>query len=48
LIGLGVAPDVLVGICVERSTEMMVGILAVLKSGGAYVPLDPGVPGGAL
>jgi amino acid adenylation domain-containing protein len=44
LIGLGVGPDVLVGICVERSTEMMVGILAVLKSGGAYVPLDPEYP----
>jgi non-ribosomal peptide synthetase component F len=37
LIGLGVAPDVLVGIAVERSVEMMVGILAILKAGGAYV-----------
>src|SRR5205823_11403866 len=37
----GVGPEVLVGICVERSLEMLVGILAVLKAGGAYVPLDP-------
>ncbi|NKI72834.1 AMP-binding protein, partial [Collimonas pratensis] len=37
----GVGPDVLVGICVERSLEMVVGLLAILKAGGAYVPLDP-------
>src|ERR1051326_8563019 len=42
--GLGVGPDVLVGICVERSTEMMVGLLAILKAGGAYVPLDANYP----
>jgi amino acid adenylation domain-containing protein/FkbM family methyltransferase len=41
---LGVGPDVLVGICVERSLEMIVGVLAVLKAGGAYVPLDPAYP----
>jgi amino acid adenylation domain-containing protein len=41
---LGVGPDVLVGICVERSAEMVVGMMAVLKAGGAYVPLDPGFP----
>ncbi|HEU4561224.1 MAG TPA: amino acid adenylation domain-containing protein, partial [Longimicrobium sp.] len=41
---LGVGPDVRVGICVERSPEMVVGMLAVLKAGGAYVPLDPGYP----
>jgi amino acid adenylation domain-containing protein/non-ribosomal peptide synthase protein (TIGR01720 family) len=41
---LGVGPDVLVGLCVERSIEMVVGILAILKAGGAYVPLDPGYP----
>ncbi|MDB4947802.1 MAG: sypB, partial [Gemmatimonadetes bacterium] len=41
---LGVGPDVRVGICVERSLEMMVGLLAVLKAGGAYVPLDPSYP----
>ncbi|MBB3643839.1 amino acid adenylation domain-containing protein, partial [Variovorax sp. BK613] len=48
LIASGVGPDVLVGICVERSVEMMVGILAVLKAGGAYVPLDPEYPADRL
>ena len=42
--GLGVGPDTLVGICVERSLEMMVGLLGILKAGGAYVPLDPSYP----
>ncbi|MDZ8052910.1 MAG: non-ribosomal peptide synthetase [Aulosira sp. ZfuCHP01] len=41
---LGVGAEVLVGICVERSVEMVVGLLAILKAGGAYVPLDPGYP----
>jgi amino acid adenylation domain-containing protein len=41
---LGVGPDMLVGICLERSIEMMVGLLAILKAGGAYVPLDPHYP----
>ncbi|NEQ74589.1 MAG: amino acid adenylation domain-containing protein [Okeania sp. SIO2C9] len=41
---LGVAPEVLVGICVERSVEMVVGLLGILKAGGAYVPLDPNYP----
>jgi len=41
---LGVGPEVLVGLCVERSLEMIVGILGVLKAGGAYVPLDPTYP----
>ncbi len=41
---LGVKPDVLVGICVERSLEMVVGLLGVLKAGCAYVPLDPAYP----
>lgn len=41
---LGVAPDVPVGVCVERSIEMVVGLLAILKAGGAYVPLDPAYP----
>ena len=41
---LGVGPDVLVGLCVERSPEMMVGLLGILKAGGAYVPLDPSYP----
>ncbi|WP_418120883.1 amino acid adenylation domain-containing protein [Variovorax sp. NFACC29] len=48
LIASGVGPDVLVGLCVERSVEMMVGILAVLKAGGAYVPLDPEYPADRL
>ncbi len=38
---LGVQPEVLVGICVERSLSMIIGLLAILKAGGAYVPLDP-------
>src|SRR5262249_11467018 len=38
---LGVGPDVLVGLCVERSLEMVIGLLGILKAGGAYVPLDP-------
>ncbi len=41
---LGVGPEVLVGLCVERSAEMVVGLLGVLKAGGAYVPLDPAYP----
>jgi myxalamid-type nonribosomal peptide synthetase MxaA len=41
---LGVEPEVLVGICVERSLEMVIGLLAILKAGGAYVPLDPRLP----
>jgi amino acid adenylation domain-containing protein len=40
----GVGPDVLVGVCMERSIEMIVALLAVLKAGGAYVPLDPAYP----
>ena len=41
---LGVQPDGLVGLCVERSLEMMVGLLGILQAGGAYVPLDPEYP----
>jgi amino acid adenylation domain-containing protein len=41
---LGVKPEVMVGICVERSVEMIVGLLGILKAGGAYVPLDPAYP----
>jgi amino acid adenylation domain-containing protein len=41
---LGVGPDVLVGLAVERSLEMVVGLLGILKAGGAYVPLDPAYP----
>ncbi len=40
----GVGPEVLVGICIERSPEMIIGIIAILKAGGAYVPLDPSYP----
>ncbi|HEX9936859.1 MAG TPA: amino acid adenylation domain-containing protein [Longimicrobium sp.] len=42
--GLGVGADARVGICVERSVEMVVGLLAILKAGGAYVPLDASYP----
>jgi amino acid adenylation domain-containing protein/FkbH-like protein len=41
---LGVGPDVLVGICQERSLDLIAGILGILKAGGAYVPLDPAYP----
>ncbi|PMU22634.1 MULTISPECIES: non-ribosomal peptide synthase/polyketide synthase [unclassified Pseudomonas] len=44
LIARGVGPDVLVGIALHRSLEMVVGLLAILKAGGAYVPLDPEYP----
>jgi aspartate racemase len=42
--GIGVGPEALVAICVERSLDMVVGLLGILKAGGAYVPLDPGYP----
>ena len=48
LIGLGVKPETRVGIAVERSVEMVVGLLAILKAGGAYVPLDPDYPSDRL
>ncbi|WP_293092302.1 non-ribosomal peptide synthetase [Moorena sp. SIOASIH] len=41
---LGVGPEILVGICVERSIEMVVGWLGIIKAGGAYVPIDPAYP----
>jgi amino acid adenylation domain-containing protein len=41
---LGVAADSLVGVCMERSLEMVVALVGILKAGGAYVPLDPGYP----
>ena len=44
LIDKGVRPDQLVGICVERSLEMVIGLLGILKAGGAYIPLDPTYP----
>ena len=44
LISQGVKPDDLIGLCLERSLEMMVGLLAILKAGAAYLPLDPSYP----
>src|SRR3989440_9148670 len=44
----GVGPDVRVGLCAERSPEMVAALLGVLKAGGAYVPLDPSYPGERL
>lgn len=41
---LGVKPEVLVGLCVERSLDMIIGLLGILKAGGAYIPLDPALP----
>ncbi len=41
---LGVGPDTLVGLCLDRSVEQIVGLLAILKAGGAYIPLDPLLP----
>ncbi|MBJ6360125.1 AMP-binding protein, partial [Paenibacillus sp. GCM10012307] len=44
LLFLGVGPDKLVGICLERSPELVISMLAVIKAGGAYVPVDPALP----
>ncbi len=44
LIDRGIGPDVLIGLCIERSLDMMIGLLGILKAGGAYVPLDPRYP----
>jgi amino acid adenylation domain-containing protein/non-ribosomal peptide synthase protein (TIGR01720 family) len=44
LCSLGIGPEALVGICVDRSLEMVVGLLGILKAGAAYVPLDPAYP----
>ena len=41
---LGVGPEVVVGLCVERSLEMVIGLVGILKAGGAYLPLDPAYP----
>src|SRR6185503_4342735 len=40
----GVGPESVVGLCVERSERLLVGLLGILKAGGAYLPLDPGYP----
>ncbi len=45
---MGVGSESLVGLCVERSIELVVGILAILKAGGAYVPVDPANPEGRV
>ncbi|KAF9384983.1 hypothetical protein BGX21_001170, partial [Mortierella sp. AD011] len=45
---LGVKPDTLVAICMERSPELVIGLLAIMKAGGAYVPIDPAYPGERL
>ncbi len=42
--GLGVGPETVVGLCLERSLELIVGLLGILKAGGAYLPLDPDYP----
>src|SRR5262249_6667396 len=42
--GHGVGPEVVVGLCLPRSLDLVVGLLAILKAGGAYLPLDPGYP----
>ena len=41
---LGVGPETIVGLCVERSLDMVIGLLGILKAGGAYLPLDPAYP----
>ena len=41
---LGVRPETVVGLCVERSPAMLIGLIGILKAGGAYLPLDPGYP----
>src|SRR5213079_297723 len=42
--GLGVGPETVVGLCLARSLDMIVGLLGILKAGGAYLPLDPDYP----
>lgn len=45
---LGVGPDTVVGLCLERSLELIIGLIGILKAGGAYMPLDPAYPGERL
>ena len=42
---LGVGPEMVVGLCLERSLDLIVGLLGILKAGGAYLPLDVSLPG---
>ena len=42
--GLGAGPETVVGLCVERSIEMVIGLIGILKAGAAYLPLDPELP----
>ena len=44
LISLGVGPEMIVGVCLPRSMDVAISLLAILKAGGAYLPLDPGLP----
>ncbi|MDD1617506.1 MAG: AMP-binding protein, partial [Methylococcaceae bacterium] len=44
LLTLGIRPDDSVAVCMERSVDMIVGVLGILKAGGAYLPLDPNYP----
>ena len=46
--GSASGPDSMVGVFIDRSVEMMVGLLGILKAGGAYVPMDPGYPAGRV
>src|SRR5207253_5792516 len=48
LMARGVGAETLVGVCLERSVELVVGLLGILKAGGAYVPLDPEYPAARL
>ena len=48
LISLGVVPEVIIALCVERSLQTIIGILGILKAGGAYLPLDPILPPEAI
>ncbi len=48
LISCGIGPDVLVGICIDRSLDLVIGILAILKAGGAYLPIDLSYPADRL
>lgn len=48
LIGIGVGPDIRVGVCLDKSPEFLISIIGIMKAGGAYVPLDPDYPNDRL